>query len=171
MAVTVTASLVGRDRDKIAFTFLGSETGTLTGIVLDLLDPNEDPFSESLDPITNTEIANIPSEELILTATDFGYLYSNFIDGVYKITATTSYSDADDEESIIYLLFNNNAVQSWVDLVEKTAFSGSWNSQAKKKVTTESREYIQAASEFYLLSRFSDAKSLLDHSIDISESA
>ena len=168
MAVTVTTSLPSIERDSLDLTISGTLDGTVEDIVVDVVDPNNVAYNFTLTPDVFTNPTTLP-QTYSLSPFIIGINTTNFEDGAYSFTVTIDYTGVTPTEiaTVSYLLFNNNLRSAYVDLFESTICLWSSCSKNDKEKISQARQSLDAAQVFFDLSRYNDAKRVLDCGLDV----
>lgn len=165
MALTITASTYQRQTNKFQITLDGSYSSTVDSIAISITD--QDGVTSSLVLADHFDLPVAFPATYVLTNEMFE-LSSDFSDGVYEVELSVAYIDPSIEQDSGYFLFDGNIAQAWFSLVSELACISSNGSGSKKqKQITEAREIWNAASESFNLTRFTEAKELLDYAKDI----
>lgn len=167
MAVTISYESVGRSIDKFKLKVVGQYDSALSTAGLTITDPLGVEYTVNVLSLITNDAEVAFTKEVNITTTLASYLKQNFIDGAYKmdlaLAFTTPAHNVADEQ---YFLFLSNAVKGWINLFSSNLLPSNSN---KYKLITQSREYIQAAVEFFRLTQFNTARTLLLRSQDLSD--
>ena len=169
MAVTITLAKDSRDVDLINLTVLGSVVSPIDTTVLNIVTPSLESLVVNLTPeefINPEDPANLPPITMALTPTMLGL--SSFEDGVYAFTYIVNYTDLTVETAPAgYILFDCNTLNAWMALMEKhIGLDAICSNEPEQVQRSEARELLNAATEFFNLSQYTQAKKALDAALE-----
>lgn len=172
MALEVSVKLVGRDLNKIELCLTGSSSGA-SDIDLVVVDPLENSYTiNNFVPTEYGTVNSVPSSGLFITADMlYGETRDKLYDGAYRVDYTINEIGGGTVTGTKFVLFSNNAVQGFMDLMEKLPTSTTDSYPNARLKATYAREGIQAALEFYKIGNTDLARKHLLMSLDISETA
>jgi hypothetical protein len=166
MAVSITLALVNRDLDKINLVVDGAYDSTASTTEVNVITPDGVLVNTNLVATNFTLSPTFPFTRT-LTPTMLGL--DSFIDGVYSVSYIINYVDTTIETTgYSEILFENNAVTAWNNLMEEHIALNSVCSDANTiRKRSESREMIQSAREFFDIGRANDAKTMIEGALEL----
>lgn len=165
MAVEISVSKESRRLDVVVMTVSGTFNDDVLSTDLEVITPDGDVINVDLSPENFPIPTTLPFDRNI---TDIMLGLNTYTDGVYSFKYTVNYDDLTVEvtESSV-VLFDNNAISSWYDLIEEHLILNPSCTDSQSKKRQESREMIQAAQEAFRLFRYNEANSLINGALEI----